>query len=85
LIGPTDTFAIATPAGRAGPASVATPRMPRFHGIVPPLVTPLHDADTLDIEGLERLVEHVVRGGVHGLFVLGTTGEGPAIFSVSSL
>lgn len=39
------------------------------------MVTPLLDRDTLDVEGLERLVEHLVSGGVHGLFVLGTTGE----------
>jgi 4-hydroxy-tetrahydrodipicolinate synthase len=52
---------------------------PRFHGIIPPLVTPLLDRDTLDVGGLERLVEHVLAGGVHGLFVLGTTGEGPML------
>ena len=51
----------------------------RFRGIIPPLATPLLDRDTLDVGGLERLVEHVVGGGVHGLFVLGTTGEGPAL------
>lgn len=51
----------------------------RFQGIVPPLVTPLLDDDTLDVEGLERLVEHVVEGGVQGVFVLGTTGEGPSL------
>lgn len=44
-------------------------------GIVPPLVTPLLDNDNLDIEGLGRLIEHVVSGGVHGIFILGTTGE----------
>jgi 4-hydroxy-tetrahydrodipicolinate synthase len=48
-------------------------------GIVPPLVTPLHDRDTLDVEGLGRLVEHVLAGGVAGLFALGTTGEGPSL------
>lgn len=46
-----------------------------LRGIVPPLVTPLIDQDTLDVAGLERLVEHVIEGGVHGIFVLGTTGE----------
>ena len=51
----------------------------RFHGIIPPLATPLVDRDTLDVAGLERLIEHVLAGGVHGLFVLGTTGEGPAL------
>jgi dihydrodipicolinate synthase/N-acetylneuraminate lyase len=48
-------------------------------GIIPPLVTPLADSGALDRAGLERLVEHVLRGGVHGLFVLGTTGEGPSL------
>jgi len=44
-------------------------------GIIPPLVTPLLDNDTLDTAGLERLVEHTISGGVSGLFILGTTGE----------
>jgi 4-hydroxy-tetrahydrodipicolinate synthase len=37
------------------------------------------DRDTLDLAGLERLVEHILGGGVHGLFILGTTGEGPSL------
>jgi dihydrodipicolinate synthase/N-acetylneuraminate lyase len=48
-------------------------------GIVPPLVTPLTGRDDLDVAGLDRLVERVLAGGVAGLFVLGTTGEGPAL------
>jgi 4-hydroxy-tetrahydrodipicolinate synthase len=52
---------------------------PRIHGIVPPVVTPLLDPVTLDDAGLERLVEHLVAGGVHGLFALGTTGEAPSL------
>lgn len=48
-------------------------------GIVPPLVTPLANRDTLDLPGLDRLVEHVIAGGVHGLFILGTTGEAPGL------
>ena len=50
-----------------------------LRGIIPPMVTPLSDRDTLDLAGLERLVEHIVAGGVHGLFILGTTGEGPSL------
>jgi 4-hydroxy-tetrahydrodipicolinate synthase len=54
--------------------------LPRpFPGIIPPLATPLLDEDRLDHPGLERLVEHVLAGGVHGLFVLGSTGEGPSL------
>jgi dihydrodipicolinate synthase/N-acetylneuraminate lyase len=56
------------------------PRVPRkFHGIIPPLVTPLTDRDTLDEPGLQRLVEHVIAGGVQGLFILGSTGEAPSL------
>lgn len=46
-----------------------------LRGIVTPLVTPLSDNDTLDTGGLERLIEHTIKGGVHGIFILGTTGE----------
>jgi len=48
-------------------------------GIIPPLVTPLLDNDTLDVKGLENLIERLVAGGVHGLFILGTTGEAQSI------
>lgn len=44
-------------------------------GIIPPLVTPLLDNDTLDFAGLEKLIEHTISGGVNGIFILGTTGE----------
>ena len=50
-----------------------------LRGIVPPLVTPLLDNNTLDIQGLERLIEHVIAGGVHGIFILGTTGEAQSL------
>jgi 4-hydroxy-tetrahydrodipicolinate synthase len=46
-------------------------------GIIPPLVTPLLGRDELDVAGLERLLRHVLAGSVHGLFILGTTGEAP--------
>ena len=48
-------------------------------GIVPPLVTPLLGRDQLDIAGFERLLERVLSGGVHGVFILGTTGEAPSL------
>ncbi len=51
----------------------------KWDGIVPPLVTPLSGRDTLDTAGFDRLIEHVIGGGVTGVFVLGTTGEGPCL------
>ena len=50
-----------------------------LRGIVPPMVTPLVDRDTLDVDGLQRLVEHIVAAEPGGLFILGTTGEGPSL------
>lgn len=49
------------------------------HGIIPPMASPLSGHDQLDLRGLERLIEHILGGGVHGLFLLGTTGEGPVL------
>jgi dihydrodipicolinate synthase/N-acetylneuraminate lyase len=57
------------------PSAFSTP----LSGIIPPMVTPLSGRGTLDVAGLERLVEHMLTGGVHGLFLLGTTGEGPSL------
>ncbi len=50
-----------------------------LRGIVPPLVTPLAQRDVIDVEGTQRLLEHVIRGGVSGVFILGTTGEAPSL------
>lgn len=43
------------------------------------MVTPLVDRDTLDVPGLERVVEHILAAAPAGLFILGTTGEGPSL------
>lgn len=59
--------------------AAANSNQPRFRGIIPPLITPLLDRDTLDESGLQRLLEHVIAGGVSGVFILGTTGEAPSL------
>ncbi|MDN5797146.1 MAG: dihydrodipicolinate synthase family protein [Intrasporangium sp.] len=46
-----------------------------FRGLVPPVITPLTDDREVDTASLERLVEHLVAGGVDGLFALGSSGE----------
>jgi len=55
--------------------SIPLPRPLR--GIIPPMITPLKEPDRLDVKGLSRLIEHICSGGVHGLFILGSTGEAP--------
>jgi len=56
-----------------------SPPEPLYRGIVPPLVTPLEDRDKIDRPGTQRLLEHVIQGGVSGIFILGTTGEAPSL------
>jgi 4-hydroxy-tetrahydrodipicolinate synthase len=51
----------------------------RFRGIIVPLITPLTIEGSVDIAGMELLINYVVSGGVQGVFILGTTGEGPCI------
>jgi dihydrodipicolinate synthase/N-acetylneuraminate lyase len=48
----------------------------KFHGVVVPLVTPFTAAGELDETALDRLIDSMLAGGVEGIFVLGTTGEG---------
>ena len=48
-------------------------------GVVVPLVTPLRDRETLDADGMKRMIEYVITGGVNAIFILGSTGEGPAL------
>ncbi len=44
-------------------------------GIIPPLVTPLTPDLAFDRSAFRKLVDHVIDGGVHGIFIQGTTGE----------
>ncbi|MFG2657552.1 dihydrodipicolinate synthase family protein [Streptomyces sp. NPDC048425] len=46
-----------------------------LRGVVPPVCTPLDATGEVDTASLARLVEHLVAGGVHGLFALGSTSE----------
>lgn len=46
-----------------------------LRGVVPPVCTPFNPDYTIDEPSLRRLVNHLIDGGVHGLFVLGSTSE----------
>lgn len=45
-------------------------------GVMCALVTPMDEDGGVDLDGLQRLVERVVRGGVSGVCPVGSTGEG---------
>ena len=49
--------------------------MKRLSGIVIPLVTPLTEEDTVDVESLKRLTDYCIDGGMTALYPCGTTGE----------
>ncbi len=50
-----------------------------LQGIIPPVITPLLDRDTIDEAGTERLLNHMIDAGVAAVFILGTTGEAPSL------
>src|SRR5215218_4226460 len=46
-----------------------------LRGIIPPICTPLTDAGDIDVESVDRLIDYLIEGGVHGVFAFGSTGE----------
>lgn len=46
-----------------------------LRGIIPPVVTPFHNDESLDLTSLRRHIDFMISKRVHGIFVLGTTGE----------
>ena len=53
----------------------------RYHlrGLIAATFTPMHTDGTLNLGQIEPMVEHLLGSGVAGLYVCGTTGEGPSL------
>jgi 4-hydroxy-tetrahydrodipicolinate synthase len=47
----------------------------QLHGIIVPAVTPMTAGEDVDLIRLRATLDRLLAAGVHGLFVLGTTGE----------
>ena len=47
----------------------------KIEGIIPALATPMNDDESLNENGLRTIIEYVIKGGVHGIFVTGSQGE----------
>lgn len=47
-----------------------------FTGVIPALLTPFTADDRVDVPALEKLIQYELDGGVSGLYVTGSTGEG---------
>lgn len=53
-----------------------------IQGIIPPLITPFRENDTIDEQAHRAEVRHMIESaGVHGLAVCGSTGEGHTLSS----
>lgn len=50
-------------------------KLEELRGVVVAMASPLKEGGSADEAAVERLVEHVISGGVHGLLPLGSTGE----------
>ncbi|WP_166985743.1 dihydrodipicolinate synthase family protein [Canibacter zhoujuaniae] len=47
----------------------------KLRGVVPPVITPLRADGSFDEASFERQLERLIAAGVHGLFILGSSGE----------
>ncbi len=45
------------------------------YGVIPALVTPLDEQGQLMERALRQVIDYTIAGGVHGVFILGSTGE----------
>lgn len=50
--------------------------MAELKGIVVPIVTPMNEDESLNLEELRRQVDRQIEAGIHGIFPFGTNGEG---------
>ena len=51
----------------------------KYHGVIPPIITPIDEHENVDEEGFRSLIDYCIAGGLHGLFVAGTNGETMAL------
>lgn len=53
-----------------------------YYGVIIPMITPVTPNGELDEPAVRRVIEHLIEGGVSGIFILGTTGESASIPAV---
>ncbi|MEM1484104.1 4-hydroxy-tetrahydrodipicolinate synthase [Oscillospiraceae bacterium PP1C4] len=44
-------------------------------GIIPPVITPFHEDGSVHYDMYRKILNHLIKSGVHGVFPMGTTGE----------
>jgi N-acetylneuraminate lyase len=53
----------------------------KYAGLIAAIFTPMRKDGTLNLEIVPAIVEHLIGDGIRGLYVCGTTGEGPLLSS----
>ena len=53
--------------------------MVMFSGSIVAIATPMHDDASLDLPGLQRLIDWHIGEGTDGIVIVGTTGESPTV------
>lgn len=53
--------------------------MIEIRGIIPPIITPMNEDETVNEKELSNQVNRLIEAGVHGIFAFGTNGEGYAL------
>ena len=56
----------------------------KFHGIIPAVLTPFNIKEELDIESLLEITDFLVSSKIHGMYILGSTGQGLIMVTTSS-
>ena len=51
----------------------------RVSGLVPPVISPLTPTGAVDVEAIERITARLLTARIDGMFVLGSSGEGPSL------
>lgn len=51
----------------------------RYEGVFPAVITPFDKDEEVNKPKMREFLDFVIEGGVHGIFLLGTNGEGPML------
>ena len=54
----------------------STMKAVEIKGIIPPIITPMNDDESINVAELRAQVNRQIEGGVHAIFCFGTNGEG---------
>ena len=46
-----------------------------IHGVIVPILTPIDEKEKIDERILRRMIDYVIKGGVHGILLFGSNGE----------